>query len=495
MTIADTLYSAAHVRELERRADENHGISGAELMARAGAATFRVLRARFPRAKRIAVVCGGGNNGGDGYIVAQLAKKAGLDPIAFAFGGTTRASTDATSARAGAEKAGVAVKPFAAEGLHDADLVVDALFGTGVDRPLRDEYRAVVDAINAHRKSVLAIDVPSGLHADTGAVMGAAVRATVTVSFVGLKAGLFTGAGREHAGEILFDDLDVLPAAYESLVPIARRLNERTLSGLLPRRARDAHKGSFGHVVVVGGAPGMSGAARLCGEAAYRSGSGLVTLATHPTHAAVVGAERPELLVRSVRAAKDLKPFVTPSTVIALGPGLARDSWAKAMYRAAVAAKRPMVIDADALNLLAASPMKRSDWVLTPHPGEAARLLKTTTAELQQNRPAAVRALVRRYGGVCVLKGSGTLIGASGEDSLWLCDRGNPGMASGGMGDVLTGVIAALLVQGLSPLDAARLGVWAHAVAGDAAARTGELGMLASDLFDPLRHELNRLAQ
>jgi hydroxyethylthiazole kinase-like uncharacterized protein yjeF len=494
MTIEDSLYSAAQVRELERRNVEDHRILGATLMARAGSAALRVLRARFPRAKRIAVVCGSGNNGGDGYIVAQLAKSAGLEPIVYALGDTAKSPLDATSARTGAQAAGVEIRPFDATGLRHADLIVDALFGIGVDRPLRDAYRAAVDAVNAAGPAVLSIDIPSGLHADTGAVMGSAVCAAVTITFIGSKLGLFTGAGREHAGEILFDDLDVPTDVYENLTPLARRLTPLDLQRLLPRRMRNAHKGSSGHVAVIGGGPGMPGAARLCGEAAYRCGAGLVTLATHPAHAGAIAMQRPEMLTHGVRTAKELKPILTAASVIALGPGLSREPWGKTMWRAALAAKRPTVIDADALNLLAISPAKRSDWVLTPHPGEAARLLKSTPTDVQQNRPAAVRGLLKRYGGVCVLKGSGTLIGAAGEEGLWLCDRGNPGMASGGMGDVLTGVIAALLAQGLTPLDAARVGVWLHATAGDDAAEEGgEVGLLASDLFPHLRHRLNRV--
>jgi NAD(P)H-hydrate epimerase len=495
MTIADTLYSAAQVRELERRALEGHGISGSALMARAGAGAFRVLRARFPRAKRIAVVCGSGNNGGDGYVIARLAKSAGLDVFVLALNNGARVPADANAARGEAEAAGVPIQPFSAESFRDADVIVDALFGTGVDRPLRDAHRAVVDTINAERKSVLAVDVPSGLHADTGAAMGAAVCAAVTVTFVGLKAGLFTGAGREHAGEILFDDLDLPASLYNGLNPLARKLSESSVAELIPPRSRDAHKGDSGHVLVVGGAQGMAGAARLCAEAAYRSGSGLTTVATHPNHAAGLNAGRPELLVHGVRAAAALKPLLASCTVIALGPGLGRASWSKALFRAALAAKKPTVVDADALNLLAGTTLKRGDWVLTPHPGEAARLLKTTTSDIQKNRPAAARALVKRYGGVCVLKGSGTLVATANDDSLRLCDRGNPGMASGGMGDVLAGVIAALLAQGLRASDAAELGVWLHASAGDAAAaQEGELGLLAGDLFPYLRSELRRLA-
>lgn len=486
------LYSASQLRELDRRAIES-GIAGAELMARAGEAAFKVLRARFPRARRVGILCGPGNNGGDGYVIARLARQAGLSVSLFTVGDTARASAEAAAARNAAIAAGVVPAQFSDNALAHTDVIVDALLGIGVDRPVTGVWRASVEAVNASGKPVLAIDVPSGLNADTGAVMGAAIRADVTSSFIGLKAGLFTAAGREQAGEILFDDLGVPVSIYSHVPPLARRLTQDDLRGLVARRARDTHKGSFGLVLVVGGAPGMPGAARLCGEAATRGGAGLVTLATHPAHAAVVNATRPELLAHGVRSAKELKPLLAQSNVVALGPGLSQTSWAKTVFQLSVKCKPPLVVDADALNLLARKPMRRSDWILTPHPGEAARLLKTTTAKVQQDRFAAVKALVKRYGGVCALKGSGTLV--SDGETTWLCDRGNPGMASGGSGDVLTGLIAALLAQGLSLLDAARLGVWLHATAGDATAReAGEVGLLASDLLPHVRHEMNRLA-
>lgn len=490
--IPTALYSAAQVREIDRRAIAPHNIAGAVLMQRAGERAFEVLRARFPRARRVVVVCGPGNNGGDGFVVARLAHEAGLAPIVLALGDPARAGADAAAMRAQCESTGIPVRPFAAALLSDVDVVVDALLGTGLERVVQGEWRAAIVAINESSAPVLAIDIPSGLQADTGAVMGAAVRADVALSYIGLKLGLFTGAGPEHVGEILFDDLGVPSAAYGGIAPLAQRLTESDVRGLIRRRARDAHKGSFGHVLVVGGAPGMSGAARLCAEAAVRSGAGLVTVATHPDHAAVVNVSRPELLVQAVRTAKDLSPLIGRATVLALGPGLSQTPWAGALYRSALASKLPLVIDADGLNLLARKPIRRNDWVLTPHPGEAARLLKTTTAVIQQNRLDAARKIVQRYGGVCVLKGAGTLIAA--DDTAWLCDRGNPGMASGGMGDVLTGMIAALRAQGLSALDAARLGVWLHASAGDdVAVREGETGLLANDLIGVIRRELNRL--
>jgi NAD(P)H-hydrate epimerase len=355
------------------------------------------------------------------------------------------------------------------------------------------EWRSAIEAINASRLPVLAVDVPSGLNADTGHVMGAAVRASATMSFIGLKAGLFTGAGREHAGEIYFNDLDVPPAIYAAVPALVRRLTEQSLYGLMPARRRDMHKGDAGHVLVIGGDRGMPGAARLAGEAAYRAGAGLVMLATHPEHAAHISSACPELIVYGVATPQELRPLLARADVIAAGPGLGRGEWGDALFGAALDTKLPMVVDADALNTLATDPLMHADWILTPHPGEAARMLGMPKAEIQADRFAAVHELVASFGGVCVLKGAGTLVASLYDGVVSVCDRGNPGMASGGMGDVLTGVIAGLRAQGLISPVAARLGVWLHAAAGDDAAASGQIGMLASDLFPHIRSRLNRL--
>lgn len=492
MRLPSSLYTAAQVRELDRRAIEEHRIAGVELMSRAGARVFETLVTRFPKARRVVVVCGPGNNGGDGYVVAERARNAGLEVSLFAIGAKPRTG-DAVTMRARCESAGVSIQSFDAEQLGAGDVVVDALLGTGLQRDVAGEWRAAIEAINACDRPVVAVDIPSGLNADTGAVMGAAVHADVTVTFIGLKAGLFLADGRDHTGEILFDDLSVPPQVYEGSGALAHRLVGSELHGLLAPRRRNAHKGDFGHVLVVGGGLGMPGAARLCGEAALRTGAGLATVATHPRHAAVLNAARPELLCFGVRTPRDLSLLARRASVIALGPGLSITPWSRAIWRAALKSRLPLVVDADALNLLAAKPTRKSDWALTPHPGEAARMLKTTTATVQRDRVAAIKKIVRRYGGVCVLKGAGTLVASSEE--VWLCDRGNPGMASAGMGDVLTGVIAALRAQGLSAPDAARLGVWLHATAGDAAAASSEVGLIASDLYPHLRGGLNRLVR
>jgi len=320
------------------------------------------------------------------------------------------------------------------------------------------------------------------------------VRADATVSFITLKPGQFTGQGPDQCGAIFYHDLGV-PAELRAREPAAaRRITGESVRGVLQRRPRAFHKGEAGRIAVIGGAPGMAGAARLAGEAAYRVGAGLVRVVTHPDHAALVSAARPELLTAAADDDAAIRAVLREADLVAIGPGLGRGDWGRLLWRAALDAERPLVVDADALNWLAAEPLARPDWVLTPHPGEAARLLGTDIATVQADRYAAAGAIVARYGGVCVLKGCGTIVASAEVDGFAVCDRGHPGMASGGTGDVLTGVIAALRGQGLGPFDAARLGVYVHAAAGDAVAtRQGEIGLLAGDLMVGLPHALNAL--
>jgi NAD(P)H-hydrate epimerase len=508
--LPEALYRAADTRAAEQRATamdggsaeiagavfppaSEYGLADGVLMERAGSAAFAMLRERFPRARRFAVVCGPGNNGGDGYVVARLARDAGLAAVLLSPAATAGGKGVAATAHAAWLKTGGRVLAIGAEPLQECDVIVDALFGTGLERPPEGEWRAAIEAMNASGRPIFAIDIPSGLHADNGRVLGVAVRAALTLSFIGLKAGLFTGQGREHSGLILFDDLGVPDAVFAGVTPLARRITQRNLRGLLAPRARHAHKGDAGRVLVIGGQPGMPGAVRLAGEAAYRAGAGLVVLATHPEHAASIGAARPELISYGVQDAQSIQPLLSSAHALAVGPGLGQGEWGRGLWQAVLAAGKPLVVDADALNLLAAQASSRADWVLTPHPGEAAHLLGVSIADVQSDRFAAARAIAQRYGGVCVLKGSGTLVYAHGESSMWLCDRGNPGLATGGSGDVLTGAIAALLAQGLTPVDAARLAVWAHASAGDRVAITGERGIMASDLLVPLRDVINSI--
>ncbi len=484
--LPQTLYRAQDVRELDRVASAELGIPGFTLMTRAGTAAFRVLQHSWPRARSVTVLCGTGNNGGDGFVVARLAQEAGLQIEVILLGEATQLRGDARRACEAMLKTGVQVSPFAADRWPHAEVVVDALLGTGLDREVTGPHREAITVLNGQRVPVLSLDIPSGLDADSGNPLGIAVRASKTVTFIALKQGLFTGQGPEHCGEIVFAGLEVPEQLYHRVPNPAFRIKDEWIHPMLPRRPRTAHKGQHGHVLVVGGGPGMAGAARLAGEAAARVGAGLVSVATHPLHAAALNAARPELMCHGVADAQDLAPLLHKAGVVAIGPGLGREEWGRKLLGAVLESDLPLVADADALHWLALDPLRRHQWILTPHPGEAARLLNVTTAEIQADRWQAVRLLQRRFGGVVVLKGAGTLI-CNDTDPVALCDAGNPGMAAGGMGDVLTGVIAGLLAQGLSPWHAAAAGAYLHGRAGDAAAQQGERGMMAGDLLEPLR--------
>jgi NAD(P)H-hydrate epimerase len=484
------LYRAAQVRELDRIAIEEFGIPGETLMERAGAAAFARLRERWPDVRDVTVLAGQGNNGGDGYVLARHARALGLAVRVLQAGDAARVRGDAARQRARFVEAGGELGSLDALPAR-TDVIVDGLFGTGLDRAPAGEWARAIEAANAHPAPVLALDVPSGLEADTGRALGPAIRAALTVTFVALKQGLFTGEGPDHCGQIVFEGLELPAAIYARQLLAARRIDWGRFGAALAPRDRSASKGRFGHVLVIGGDLGMAGAARLAGEAALRAGAGLVSVATRPGHAEALAAVRPELMAHGIDTAADLAPLMERATVVAIGPGLGRGDWGRALWGAALGSGRPLVVDADALFRLAQAPLRREDWVLTPHPGEAARLLQAEIAVIQADRPAAAAALQQRYGGIVVLKGAGTIVQGGGTRPPAVCSAGNPGMATGGTGDVLCGLVAALIAQGHAPEDAAELGVCLHAAAGDAAARAGERGLIASDLFPPLRGLLN----
>ena len=484
------LYTAAQSRELDRLAIEREGIPGWALMQRAGNAVWRLLNARWPQAERLLVICGPGNNGGDGYVVARLAREAGREVLLLQAGDPARIRGDAATARQAWLDAGGRELAFDGD-LPAADLIVDAMLGTGLERPLEGRFRDLVRAINAHPAPVLAVDTPSGINADSGAVMGEAVEADATLSFIGRKRGLYTGPALDRVGVLELDDLAVPETVHRCIAPAARLLDGEELL-LLGRRPRNAHKGDFGHLLVVGGQPGMPGAALMAAQAALRCGAGRVTIATHPRHADLLPLSLPEVMTAACNEAGDLLPLLARADVVLLGPGLGTGEWSRALFDAALQFPGPLLIDADGLNLLAGTGRSPGNWLITPHPGEAARLLGTTTGEVQNDRFAAAERLARRHAPVVVLKGAGTVVWAA-EETPALCPLGNPGMASPGMGDVLGGVIAALLCQGLAPPPAARAGVWLHALAGDAMAGEHPRGLLATDLLPALRVGVNEI--
>nr|WP_199041869.1 NAD(P)H-hydrate dehydratase [Dyella sp. ASV24] len=481
------LYTVEQVRALDRRAIDVLGIPGYELMQRAAAAALVCLRQRWPHARRIAVYCGPGNNGGDGFLLAALAREVGIHVDVFAHGESR--GEDAIRARREFERGGGVVHAWQEDlELPLAEVHVDALYGTGLQRALTPDVAALVNRIHAAEAPVLALDVPSGVNADTGDVPGDAVQASVTVTFIAAKRGLFTGLAPGYVGSVQWESQGLPDTLWQGAQADAELMQPWTL----PPRPRQAHKGNNGHVLAVGGDHGTAGAIRLCGEAALRGGAGLVSVATRAEHLISLNSARPELMAHDVNGPQALEALLPRATVLAVGPGLGQGAWGHALWLTALEAGLPLVLDADGLNLLAHEPRQLPGMaVITPHPGEAARLLGCTTADVGKDRFAAARELARRYRAVVVLKGAGSLV-ADPAGRVAVCPWGNPGMATGGMGDLLTGIIAALIAQGCDAWQAACLGVSLHARAGDLAAKLGgERGLMASDLLEPLRRLLN----
>jgi len=483
------LYGRSGARQLDRVATSGHGLGSGELMDRAGAAAFRAFRRRWPEVKSIMVVCGSGNNGGDGYVIGRLAHSSGLMTNVVV---VAAPSTDeALHARAEAERAGVPMEQFSGGELPDADLVIDCILGTGMSRPPAGGIARTIEALNRLDRPVMAVDIPSGLDADSGSAPGKVVYAELTVTFIGLKLGLYMGRGPDVSGEIVYEGISVPQDVHEAVPALARLITGKSVVASLPPRRKTMHKGESGQLLIVGGDAGMSGAVRLAGEAALRSGAGLVTVATRSAHAAVINSTRPELMCHGVEDGFGIEQVLQGKDCVVIGPGLGTGEWGRMLLKSVIDSGLPLVIDADGLNMIAGSQLCVPQSILTPHPGEAARLLGCDTDEIQTQRHLSARRIQDRYGGVCVLKGPGTLICLNG-DELWLCDRGNPGMATAGMGDVLSGVIGGLLAQGLSVESAAKSGAWLHSAAADLAVLAGgERGLLASDLAPWLRRLVN----
>lgn len=482
-SLSQGLWRTEQIRAREQEWARREGQPLYALMERAGVALFAHATRHWPERRNWWIFTGPGNNGGDGYVLARLARQHGLMPVVIAardpaqLKGDARVAAEAWLACGG--KVWLAEDPVLAS-LPPPELVIDALLGTGVSTHLAPLLTKIVATINGLGVPVLAVDLPSGLNGDTGRAMGAVVRATRTLTFIGIKQGMFTGDGVDCVGRLECDDLGVMPD--EHVPPSAWRLDYPALKSQLVPRLRSAHKGMNGKVLLVGGNRAMQGAILLAARACLRTGAGLVRVCQHPVHPPV-SLSQPELM------GGDEADDGGWASVRVIGPGLGLDEWARTRFEQALTSKIPLVLDADGLNWLAQAPRHQDNWVLTPHPGEAARLLGCSIAEIESDRFAAVRALQQRYGGVVLLKGAGTLI--ADDEGIALCCEGNPGMASGGMGDLLSGIIAALLAQGWSATMAARLGAVIHGEAADLAAADGERGMLASDLLPLIRKLVN----
>jgi hydroxyethylthiazole kinase-like uncharacterized protein yjeF len=507
--LPQTLYTAQSVREMDRYALDDKGIDGFELMNKAARFSFHALVKEWPNTENLMVLCGSGNNAGDGYIVAALAKKRGWHVHILFASAPEKLKGDALSAYQLCLDAEVDCKAFSKAKFNslckkENTIIVDALLGTGLKSDVLDLYAEIIKEANGQTCPILAIDIPSGLSANTGQALGVAIRADLTATFIGLKIGLFTGSGRNYSGKIIFSDLDLESEMFAHISPVAQRLDLELLLTHLAPRPRDAHKGNCGHAMIIGGDLGYGGAIILAASATARMGAGLTTVITQEVHRTALLSSIPEVMIQTSQNMQNIEKSLTKADVIVIGPGLGKSAWSEKMLLAALNSQKPLVIDADALNLLSEKfpclvdleAFKQAKHVLTPHPGEAAHLLssnenKFNATSIQTDRVLALKELHQKWGNNILLKGSGSLICSdSGEVSL--CPYGNPGMASGGMGDVLSGLIAGLIAQGISPAYSLQLAVCLHAQAADLASfEFGERGLLASDLIPIARQLLN----
>lgn len=491
IVIQDALYKAKSVRELDRLAIQQLAIPGIVLMKRAGRAAFDELLDAWGAPSLITVFCGSGNNAGDGYIVAALAAEKGIAARVVELAEKEKLSADAALARDYSASAGVSFAAFSADIDLCEGVVVDALLGTGFqpsgDNPMRRPYEEAINGINSAALPILAIDLPSGLCSDTGSAADTAVSADICVTFIAAKQGMFSGRGPALCGEIIYHSLDIDEQLFQEQPCSSALMNLDELLELYPHRDADAYKNQFGHAMVIGGDHGYGGAGLMAAESALRTGAGLVSVATRPEHVAAILARQPEIMASGIISGQELEPLLDKPTVLVIGPGLGRSPWSEQLLQKAVASGLPMVVDADALNIIAEGrvvpvPDGRR-WVMTPHPAEAARLLNISVAEVQADRFSAVRALQEKFNAVVLLKGAGTLIASADSQLISVCPYGNPGMATAGMGDMLSGIIGSLLAQGLEPSQAAQLGCCLHSAAADMAVEErGARGLAATDI-------------
>jgi len=487
----NSLYLTKQIRLFEQEAIDHLGSADDDLMLRAGVAALHSLKTLYPDVRNIAVFCGSGNNAGDGYVLARLAFQQGLEVVIYQHKLLDDLPPAAMNAARAAMACGVVCQSLDEPIDMDTELVVDALLGIGIKGPVYGPIANAIHLINDSGLPVLALDVPSGLDADTGEVLGVCVHAAVTVTFIAQKVGLYTCDGPQYAGKIVCHGLQV-DSLVAATSPAAWVLDESVLREVMHPRPRNAHKGMFGHVLVIGGGPGMPGAVYLAALAALRVGAGSVTVALSSEHVAGVFPGLPEVMIHGVDDVEMLKPLLSKATVCVIGPGLGETQWAESLFKATMAAQLPLVMDASALRLLARHPQQDDHWILTPHPGEAAALLDCSISDVQHNRCKTAARLSQKYGGCIVLKGAGSIVHTI-QNETYICTAGNPGMASAGMGDVLSGVIVGLLAQGVSLADAAKLGVFIHAKAADEAVSSqGERGLIATDLMPYLRRQINK---
>ncbi len=505
LAITRKLYTASQIRQLDQALARARGVPTWQLMQDAATAAYSVLKANWPEAKRIIIMTGSGNNAGDGWLLAALLCAAGVTARVIAVKQPDKLCGDASLAADAALQAGCEWRLWAStadgseQDLRDGDLLVDALLGTGITGELRDDYETAVNSINHSGTPVLALDLPTGLNADTGAIQGACVKANITVTFVAWKRGQMTLDGPDYCGLLSLADLGLsnYPELLQQVITdtTVDYLGIADLHQQLPVRNCNSHKKSYGHVIVIAGNRGMAGAGLLAATAALRSGAGLVTLLTHADHVHGLHSGCPELMLVGIDADAQLPTtLLTRADCIVIGPGMGQDSWAERIWSGLeqfLSARNtdqvlPLVVDADGLSYLTNDHLPGCQLVLTPHPGEAARLLQTSTSSIQQDRFASALELAECYNACVILKGNGTIISGKTQQPA-LSTYGNPGMATAGMGDVLAGVCGGLLAQKTGDVHTMTcIAVVVHGLAGDHAAKHGQYSLIAGDVINAL---------
>lgn len=503
------------MQSMDRRAIEEFGISGLALMENAGRGCVEAIISRYGGAqeKRAVVVAGKGNNGGDGFVIARLLRERGWQAVTFVLAGRDDVVGDARANLDRLQESAVVCCPEGQLGhyvsvFRESALIVDAMLGTGLKSEVRGSYAEAVDLINASGKPVVAVDIPSGIDAGTGRVLGCAVRADLTVTFALAKLGHVLFPGAVHTGSLHVVDIGI-PEEVAAAADGCEFVDAAAVSPLLRKRERCAHKGDFGHSLIVAGSTGKTGAAAMAANSAVRTGAGLVTLAVPSSLNAILEVKTTEAMTLplpdrgegylTADARGGVDEALAGKDAAAIGPGISWNPETSRLVRELTEeASLPLVIDADGLNALSDDPdvllrKKSADIILTPHPGEMARLAGVTTAEVEADRIGTARAFAGRYKVFLVLKGARTVIAAP-DGRIAINGSGNPGMASGGMGDVLTGVLVALLGQGRDPFTACRVGVFLHGFAADlVAADKGEIGMSATDVQERLPYAIQQL--
>lgn len=511
------LVTAAQMQSLDRRAIEEAKIPGTTLMENAGRGVVDAFVQTFgsPAGKRVTIFCGKGNNGGDGFVVARLLrrKRARIRVLLFADPKELRGDAQ-TMHRRLVRSAGTSLvvaqpsQEYVRDQADQADFLVDALLGTGLSSTVKGQYKDAIGAMNRSSAPTIAVDLPSGIHSDNGEILGSAVNAFLTVTFGCPKVGLYLGSAIDHAGKIVYSDIGIPQEYIKNLSLKTQLLTSEMIKPLLPRRSMTSHKGTFGHAGIIAGSPGKTGAAALSARSALRIGTGLVTVAAPKTVNPILETQLLEAMTAPMPETQDcslglsayshLREFAQTRSAIAIGPGIGTSEETGELVRTFIQhLNAPCVVDADALNHLAGHTSLLSSGtlfhILTPHPGEMARLLGNTSPKsVNQDRLGVSRRFARNHHVIVVLKGARTII-ASPDGQAAICPTGNPGMASAGMGDVLTGMIVGLLAQGLSPWNAARAGVYLHGLAGDLGAeKLGQAGLIASDLIECIPHAITQ---